>query len=555
MNVFENLVIELKEENLLENTVIELDRNNADDDNGPIADRFQSGSFDPPLAEKGEEFSEFNSINVQGSDEHEVPDIANGSAVSETKGEQFPVTKPQKVGKEFFKKRAVAEVSSLQMVEHVLTGVEREFMKVVPKSFDDFNAKKALHTLLNITQDSNSEEHKGAELALMHETETWCMALTDRDCHVSVSNLRRYCENSRPALSSQALLALARFYRNSPCSESVRAKFDFVITRLFSRPADNDKRVCLFNREETVGHISTLYNEWSSIPLYTADDDESNVLLTGLSFDDLAAEAEAAVNFDQLISSDFFGRIRLFKESISELFFAPTVTSAAIESNIRIGNAYVELINSERSKMDASSIQTKYGDIDGQSVSDVTGRTLDLSELLRQPLAKNTSGARKMTESTEREVETRHYPIVEAQPTIEPSKERSVFVSRLIDSARKTNKVLLAIAVIALALSAILYIWADFFAAEKISSAGVNPVSLENSVLAEYATTARVSGENFYGLLSPAWDALPKEKRLELLKKVLDEGRDRGYAQVILINKEGKQAGFASASRVEVVMP
>ena len=287
-------------------------------------------------------------------------------------------------GKEFFKKRAMGEVSSLQMVEHVLTGVEREYMKVIPKTFDDFNAKKALHSFIHLDEEINSEEHAAAEFTLMQETEGWCSALATRDHQVPVSSLRQYCENSRPALSSQALLGLARFYRNLPYSESVRAKFDFVITRLFSRPAEQEKRLCLFNRDEMLARINMLYSEWSSISLYAAEDDESKVLLTALSFEDLSIEAENASAFDQLIESDFFGRLRMFKESISELFFAPNVTAAAIECNIRIGNAYVVLIDRESQKLDAASIQSKYGSINDQAVSEATGRTLELVDLLKE---------------------------------------------------------------------------------------------------------------------------------------------------------------------------
>ena len=100
--------------------------------------------------------------------------------------------------------------------------------------------------------------------------------------------------------------------------------------------------------------------------------------------EELAVEAEKAESFDALIESDFFGRLRLFKESISELFYAPIVTGAAIDCNIRIGNAYVDLIGREQAKMDGSSIQEKYGELDGQSVSDAAGRTLDLAEIIRQ---------------------------------------------------------------------------------------------------------------------------------------------------------------------------
>ena len=39
--------------------------------------------------------------------------------------------------KEYFRKRAIDEVAGLQMVDHVLSGVEREQMKLIPKPFDD----------------------------------------------------------------------------------------------------------------------------------------------------------------------------------------------------------------------------------------------------------------------------------------------------------------------------------------------------------------------------------------------------------------------------------
>ena len=71
--------------------------------------------------------------------------------------------------------------------------------------------------------------------------------------------------------------------------------------------------------------------------LIWVDNDESNILLAALSFEELATEAETAETFDQLIASDFFGRLRNFKESINEMFYAPNVTVAAIDANVRIG--------------------------------------------------------------------------------------------------------------------------------------------------------------------------------------------------------------------------
>ncbi len=517
MNVFEDLIVELKEENLLENT-------------GVAADKQKNTDVETVTGDPGADFE----IEILGEPSEKIKQ------------------KKAKPGKEFFNKRAVDEVSGLQMVEHVLTGVEREYMKVVPKAFDDFNAKKALHVFLNIAESADSEEHKTAEFAMMRETEAWGMALIERDNNIPVSLLRQYCDNSRPALSSQAILALARFYRNAPYSESVRAKFDFIITRLFSRPIEHDKRVCLFGRNEMLTHINTLYAEWSSVPLYTADEDDSNVMLTGLSFDDLAIEAEAATNFDQLIESDFFGRLRLFKESINELFYEPSVTVSAVESNVRIGNAYVSLIVKERQKMDSASIQLKYVEHNEQlgSVSDAAGRTLDLASLLNVLTDDVIKAEAAANEPQPAAAETK---ATEAESA--PAKVRSPLAAKIIESIKGVNKVLVGACIVILLASIGLYVWSTYIIDEKVSTAGVIKVDLEGSPINEHVKIGKIRGDTFCGLLKVSWDAMPKEKREEFVQRVLQEGAERGYKQVDLITKDGKSAAYASATRLEVYMP
>src|SRR4026209_521634 len=126
----------------------------------------------------------------------------------------------------------------------------------------------------------------------MRETEAWSSALSGRDRKISVANLRRFCENSRPVLSSQALIALARYYRNSAFSEQTRAKFDFVMTRLFSREIEGAKRKVLFGRAEMIGHIKTLYANWASVALYSTDDVSLKARAIVAGFEDRVAEAE-----------------------------------------------------------------------------------------------------------------------------------------------------------------------------------------------------------------------------------------------------------------------
>ncbi len=620
MNVFEDLVVELQEENLLEKPdsvqssdqsepeyydemdVSEMPNNgygvafgesvpaNAEgqNDHGKVAHELsyseqyvaasnQNSIHDteePVVAEPEVQpaISEFNNAESETQIEldsyDQVPEhFASTQIIDEQPAQNEPQTalpveqavpaeKPQdkriQKGKEFFKKRAMGEVSSLQMVEHVLTGVEREYLKIMPRAYDDFNAKKALNIFLKVTEDENTEEHAGAEFTLMQETESWCSALAARDRDIPVSSLRQYCENSRPALSSQALLALARFYRNLPYSEAVRSKFDFVITRLFSRAVAHEKRICLFKRDEMLGHINTLYSDWSSISLYAADDDESKVMLTALSFEDLAIEAENASAFDQLIESDFFGRLRMFKEGISELFYAPQVTAAAIDCNIRIGNAYVELIDRERRRQDVAAMHTKFENIDQMAISEATGRSLGLEELLHE-LSQQVEVEIPLAQ-VQPEPEIEYDEDVEVETPVE-AVDKTSFIQRLKANAFSVSPWFIAAAVVIIVASIGLYSWANFAAEENISRAGVAQVEIENTKLQEHLRIAKISGETFYGQLLPSWDVLTKEKREEFVQLVLKAAQEKGCKQINLISKDGKSAAYASATKIDIVMP
>jgi len=546
MNVFEELVVELKQENLLEETVIDDHLLNGTDT--AQLDRTEEPNKPEtvgPAAEATQEQPESDAIKEQPA---ELPDVASLPAATAIPDEPIKVKK----GPQFYQKRAIAEVSCLQMVEHVLTGVEREYLRIVPKTYDDFNAKKALNAFLNVAENVESDEHKAAEFHLLHETEAWCSALAERDRDIPVASFRLCCENSRPSLSSQAMLGLARFYRNLPFAEPVRAKFDFIITRLFSRPLDGSKRACLFSREDALTHINTLYGEWSSVPLYEAGEDESDLLLTALSFEDLATEAENASAFDQLIANDFFGRLRLFKESINELFFAPNVVVAAIECNVRVGNAYVELLERERRKMDDESLQSKYAEMQQDAVSDAAARTLDLVDLLRNPPVHLPVQEASVTEPIA--LESDQTPeIAPTLPVAEAKKAPSGLIAKVVDQVRSINRTLLAVSILMVAASVGIWLWSNY-AEEEISTAGVSQITVEGTFLDEHIKTAKVSQDVFYGLLKPSWDAMPKEKRLEYLQKVFGACKEFNCTQVNLLTKDGKAAAYASATRLDVNM-
>ena len=365
MNVFEDLIGELKNENLLEDTVIEVKKRDS---------HVESVVAPEPNVESTTE-NEFEFV-----DNSEVPLTDSAETVNAPIEDAPQFVKPADQ-REFFRKRAMDEVSSLQMVEHVLAGVEREHLKTPAAAYDDLQVKKALHKFLVVSDDISSDDHANAEYELLRETQGWHTALSARDKNVSVANIRRFCENSRPVLSSQALMALARFYRNSSFTEEVRGKFDFVVTRLFSRDSGHETRKLLFSRAETVGHIQTLYNNWSSISLHSAADHQPDIDLAVQRFTDIVKHFEIAETFDDLLNADVFNGIRHFKEECGELFFVPAVSAAAIDCNVRLGNKYVDLILKERRERGAASLEEKYGHTHDHAVSLAAGKTLLLVEL------------------------------------------------------------------------------------------------------------------------------------------------------------------------------
>lgn len=571
MNVFEDLVVELKEENLLESTVMENGPEASDempvvtsgladlDAVEDVAAEIESDVLeDEVLTESSHRKGSFGLSDVEppAAAKPEPPAAETADIQLQGNSETVEIRKPT-TGREFFIKRATSEISSLQMVEAVLSAVERERMKIVPRSYDDLEAKKALHVFLQLAGDVETEKHKQAEFDLLRETEAWCSALAKRDREISVTNIRRYCENCKPMLSSQAMLALARFYRNLPYSESVRGKFDFIMTRLFSRPTDDEMRLLLFTRDEMLGHIKTLYAEWSSIPLYSADGEESNIALTTLSFEDLTREAEAAVNFDDLIRSDFFGRLRLFKESIAELFFAPSVTAAAIECNVRIGNKYVELIERERRKSDAATVHDRFGEIDDQVVSEAAGRTLELVNLLRERVASEDHVDSEPEAHDEVEVpEVRYDHQAEEAAEVESGTAKaSGAVARAFEAVRSVNRWFLIAAVVMIIASVGVFVWGNYFAEPKVSSTGVKTLSFQGTDLADVVKTAKLSGDTLYVVAQANLDQMSKEKQTEVLQKLYQAGNEKGWVVVNLMNSEGKTVGYITPNKVEVLSP
>lgn len=508
MNVFEDLIIELQNENLLEDTS---SRKEADDEvNLEIAEPAEN----PPLVES------------PGDDDPIL-------------GHLSEMEKPLKRS-EFFRKRAVDEVSALQMVDHILSGIEREHMKIVPNAFDDFEAKKALNKFLQVSEDFSSNEHVQAEFALMHETEAWSSALVNRDREISVANLRRFCEESKPALSSQALLSLARFYRNAPFNEDVRAKFEFIMTRLFARESDYQKRIVIFEREEMIGHIKTFYADWSSVALYEQTEDDAEFTLSVMRFEDLAREAESADTFDELLENDFFGKVRDFKEETAELFFAPEITAAAVNCNARIGNKYVDLIQKEKLRTSPKLTAEKYGVGLDESISKAAGKSMSLRDVLRS--------------------DDIDFDAIEERRAVAEQIESVRFANSFLAGNVKfsifgVNKWLLAATILTVILSVGAWYWVETATSGDTAVKKAAVVTIEDEAFRKYLQTARSSNDKLYGVVLSSWNDLEQPAKEEYLKKGLAYAETKGFTTVHLLNDRGRTVGFATKDKIEIMTP
>jgi hypothetical protein len=525
MNVFEDLIEELKDENLLEETVIETSAstNDAVDPIKRISVGERSVDAPEPGAEGGFEFSSVEAdedVNASGADLPSISRPANA--------------------REFYRKRAMEEVSSLQMVEHVLSGIEREHMKKVPTIYDDLQVKKALHRFMQASGDPSSQEHADAEFDLMEETQNWHSALAERDQGVTVGNLRRFCENSKPALSSQALMALARFYRNSPFSELVRCKFEFVMTRLFSREIEIEKRKLLFVRNEMLGHVRTLYENWSSINSYTGPEFEKPITFAVDRLNELTKEAESIGSLDDMYRSQVFDRIRDAKEEIGELFYAPEVVASAITTNVKVGNKFVELIDSAREAYSVEALEDAYGLEYDQLASNVAGKTLMFADLLQ-----------KLDDSSISE--RRSKPIRKFDPIVAISSPKAdESSSRDRSSFFNVNRWLVVATAFVFLISGGLYVWADKFAGEQAPPNIAQDVDISSSEIKRHLRVARKSNETMYAVTEPTWDSLSSDEKQAFLKEVSVFAQERELKRVNLLNNKGRSVAYAGDGRIEL---
>jgi hypothetical protein len=524
MTVFEDLIVELQEENLLEDTVLT---------HGVSA---KSSAF------------------VNGSEEHDFAELIDAEPLFD---EVTPETgaaivgadaaAPKRGSSSAAHKFAIEQVATFQMVEHVVTSIERSRLDRDTQGFDELRTKAALHKFRQASADPSSTAFPEAEAGLAHEVAVWQKNLAERDSDIPVPMMRQYCETCQPALSAQALFSLAQFYRSLPYSESSRGKFEFLVTRLFSRKSNGERRTVICTKEEMLGHLNSRFRDVSDSDV-NIPDSISDTVPNAATFDNFKAEAEKARSFAELIEVNFFGRLYQSKEAAGKSFFTPTVTAAAIASNIAIGNKLADLLNNERLAKKNKEILEKYSSLYDEPISSALGRTIGIESLLSEPdadAAENGVEEQAEDSDTYREViDLRRDAPTKAKP--KKSSGKSMF------GLAGVNRWLLVTTMVVIVLSVGLFLWANYFVDSPVGAQNVKSIDISSTQFKDIVKEARLSGETFYGITSPAWDNLTKESQQDVMTRLLKFGAEKGFKRVSLINGKGQTVGYAVDGRVEV---
>lgn len=503
MNVFEDLIEELKEDCLLEETINDFPES--------ISDHSDDGRSADPVFEK----------------------VTSGDRKTSNPGRQ---NNPRSIGDP--KKFASDEISALQMVEHVFTGIERDVLNEEPKPYSELHAKQALHRFMHCSADAGSEEAFDLESKLSAEIDNWKASLLKRDAKMSPANIRRYCETSQPPLSSQALFALVRFYFSTGLRAAAATKIDSVLTRLFSKKDVGERRAALVNKEETISHLRKRFSDWAG-GASEATDGVPESMLSVLSFEDFLIEAEKVDNLEEFLKGDFFNRLIQFKESIREQFVSPEVMAACIRCNIGVGNAIVESLEKFGQRTNAARLKKKFGVLDHDAIAQAIGRTIDFDQL--------------NTDSPETPVKK---PQKQAEPKEQPHPSKPVKKKSSSQTATSglfaVNKTLLLTAAILVSISVGLYVWTNYFGDAQSVNVSLPAVELDGFEYKEMVQTAKISGETMYAQMTPAWDALADDKKQELVQKLYAFASKKGVNKLNVLNIHGASVAFATPSRQEL---
>jgi hypothetical protein len=264
---------------------------------------------------------------------------------------------------------AVGYAKALELVQRVISSVEKAILCLVPETYDTAPAIAAARSLKQAIQEQDTAKTAVAEDHLSNEIYMWRLSLCSRDQAIQPYHLRRFCERTEDHLDLSVFAALARFYRSLPHTELAQSKYDFAVTRVFASISERDQRVLRMEGHRLVGSISEMFQLWAEKGLPTTGSPD-NIRAAADRFRAFIAEANEINEFEKLIGSGLFNRVRHLKKDLGELFYVPEVTAAAIEFNVLGANKFSELLADE-----------------GQHIRDEPSACRDLTDILSDTTA------------------------------------------------------------------------------------------------------------------------------------------------------------------------
>lgn len=433
------------------------------------------------------------------------------------------------------------EVHSLELVDYVISAIEEQ-KKLPQRKFDTIVIKQELHQLINSPKQGEEEEKK-IELALMSEIEDWYLNLAQRDKMISSEDLLFYCENSKPPLSNHAILALARFYLSLPFSTNVRTKFDLIITKLFTIQLWDARRELVETTEKIKEHLRKAYKNWANTPSFSAEDKLiiQKALTNIQKFTD---EASSTNDLDELLSKNLFREFHNFKNNLGDKFFEPSIIAASIQCSVILGNRYNELLREKAKSLGKEEAKRKYQKLYEKIISESVGITLSPSEILERKEPEETKGTSNAgIPDNLKEKKKRKAP--------DQSDKKKTSKDKSQKAKLKVSPLIIILLIVTIASAAGLYFYVQF-TDTPIKKTNVEVFDVENSEFKDYLRAGRITGETFFGIVTNKWNIMTDGERKELIGKLLELGKKKGFKKVALINSSGTTVGTGSENNIEV---
>lgn len=314
-------------------------------------------------------------------------------------------------------RRTIEKMKALQATERVLSHVERAMLNRLPVPYDLKPLVGAISVLSNAVQKGDPEKVRQASAGVSYALDASIDALAERDAGVMPYNLRRFCDQPENLVGPTSYAAMTGFYRGLPHTEAVRGKYDFTVTRFFASPFPGktaNYRQLKSTRKQVTVRLIEMCHGWGELISKTPED-TAKIVEICRQFDKFIVEIQKIQKLEDVITSNYFNRIRDFKTGIGEYLFQPEVTATSVDANISINNRFLELLELDSQAPDLLSDEV-------QLVMDVFSATY----------ADNTEDIRKIIsdelpqEAKSEAVEQADQRLIEKLHLVEAVKEESV---------------------------------------------------------------------------------------------------------------------------------